>query len=67
MKWKPLLWIYNFYAVVLFVALMLPVFLFALPVSLFGHVRGGNLIYKGLQIVGGCLVYIHFYSAEKYL
>ena len=50
MKWKPLLWIYNFYAVVLFVALMLPVFLFALPVSFFGHVRGGNLIYKACRL-----------------
>ncbi len=50
MMWKPLLWIYNFYAVVLFVALMLPVFLFAVLVSFLGNVRGGSLIYKACRL-----------------
>ncbi len=50
MKWKPLLWIYNIYAVVLFVALMFPVFLFAVPVSFFGNINGGNLIYKACRL-----------------
>ena len=50
MKWKPLLWIYNVYAVVLFVALMFPVFLFAVPVSFLGNIRGGNLIYKACRL-----------------
>ena len=50
MKWKPLLFIYNLYAVVLFVALMIPVFLFAVPVSFLGNIRGGNLIYKACRL-----------------
>lgn len=50
MKWKPLLLIYNIYAVVLFVALMIPVFLFAVPVSFFGNIKGGNLIYKACRL-----------------
>src|SRR5687768_18325797 len=50
MKWKPLLFIYNLYAVVLFVALMIPVFLFAVPVSFLGNIRGGNLIYKACSL-----------------
>ena len=45
-----MLWIYNVYAVVLFMALMLPVFLFALPVSFLGNIRGGNLIYKACRL-----------------
>jgi 1-acyl-sn-glycerol-3-phosphate acyltransferase len=52
MKWKPLLFIYNLYAVILFVLLMLPVFLFAVPVSFLGNIRGGNLIYKACQLWG---------------
>jgi 1-acyl-sn-glycerol-3-phosphate acyltransferase len=50
MKWKPLLWIYNFYAVVLFIVLMLPVFLFAVPVSFLGNIRGGNLIFRACRL-----------------
>ena len=49
MKWKPLLFIYNLYAVVLFVALMLPVFLLALAASFLGNIKGGNLIYKACR------------------
>ena len=49
MKWKPLLLLYNLYAVVLFVILMVPVFLFAVPVSFLGHIKGGNLIYKACR------------------
>src|SRR5215216_6684327 len=51
-KWKPLLWLYNLYAVVLFIVLMIPVFLFALPVSFLGNIRGGNLIYKACRMWG---------------
>jgi len=52
MKWKPLLWLYNLYAVILFIALMIPVFLFALPASFLGNIRGGNLIYKACRLWG---------------
>lgn len=50
MMWKPLLWLYNVYAIVLFLILMVPVFLFAVPVSFFGNIRGGNLIYKACRL-----------------
>ena len=52
MKWKPLLFLYNLYAVVLFVLLMLPVFLFAVTVSFMGNIKGGNLIYKACRLWG---------------
>lgn len=42
---KPLHFIYVVYAFALFVALMIPVFLWALVASLFGRVKGGNLVY----------------------
>jgi len=38
--------LYALYAMVLFVALMIPVFLWALVASLFGRIRGGNLLYR---------------------
>jgi 1-acyl-sn-glycerol-3-phosphate acyltransferase len=43
---KPLQWLYSFYALALFVALLLlqmPVFMLA---SLFGKIRGGNILYR---------------------
>lgn len=43
---KPLQWLYCLYAFVWFIVLMIPVFLFAVPVSFMGNIRGGNLIYK---------------------
>lgn len=52
MKWNPLLWLYNLYAVVVFVILMLPVFLFAVPVSFLGNIKGGNLIYRSCMLWG---------------
>ena len=42
---KPLHFLYVIYAFVLFAALMIPVFLWALVASLFGKIRGGNLVY----------------------
>lgn len=38
-------WIYVFYALILFGALLIVVFVLALPVSLLGETRGGNAIY----------------------
>jgi 1-acyl-sn-glycerol-3-phosphate acyltransferase len=51
-KWKPLLWLYNLYALSWFVLLMIPVFLFAIVASFFGNIRGGNLIYKACRVWG---------------
>jgi 1-acyl-sn-glycerol-3-phosphate acyltransferase len=50
MKWNPLLWLYNVYAVIWFVVLMIPVFVFAVPVSFLGNIKGGNLIYKACML-----------------
>lgn len=47
-----LLWLYNVYALILFVVLMIPVFLFAVPVSFLGNMLGGNLIYKACRLWG---------------
>jgi 1-acyl-sn-glycerol-3-phosphate acyltransferase len=51
-KWNLLLWLYNLYALSWFVLLMIPVFLFAIVASFFGHIRGGNLIYKACRVWG---------------
>ena len=44
--WKPFQILYCIYAMLLFVALMIPVFLWALLVMPLGRIRGGNLIYR---------------------
>ena len=44
---KPFQILYVVYAFVLFVALMIPVFIWALLVLPFGRIRGGNLVYYG--------------------
>lgn len=41
-----LLLLYNIYALLLFIALMLVVFPFVIAASFFGNIRGGNLIYR---------------------
>lgn len=43
----PLRMLYVVYAFSLFVVLMLPVFLWSLFATLFGRIKGGNLVYKG--------------------
>lgn len=47
---KPLHFLYLVYAFALFLALMIPVFLWALVASLFGKIRGGNLVYYGCTV-----------------
>lgn len=44
---KPLQRLYAVYAIVVFVALMIPVFIWSLLVLAAGRIRGGNLIYYG--------------------
>lgn len=43
---KPLQWIYCIYAFAMFILTMLLVFPFVLVASLFGIIRGGNMIYR---------------------
>jgi 1-acyl-sn-glycerol-3-phosphate acyltransferase len=49
---KPLQWIYCIYAVLLFVGIMLLLFPFVLIASLFGIIKGGNMIYRLCMLWG---------------
>lgn len=42
---KPFHFLYVVYAFLLFVVLMIPVFIWSLIVSMFGKIKGGNLVY----------------------
>lgn len=44
---KPFQLLYVLYATTLFVALMIPVFVWSLVALGFGRIRGGNLVYRG--------------------
>jgi 1-acyl-sn-glycerol-3-phosphate acyltransferase len=47
---KPLQLIYVIYAFCLFLVLMIPVFLWALFATLFGRIRGGNMVYSACVV-----------------
>lgn len=47
---KPLQLLYVLYAFVLFFIFMIPVFLWSLFVSLFGKIRGGNLVFSACMV-----------------
>lgn len=49
---KPLRVLYSLYAFVLFIALMIPVFVWSLFVIPFGKIRGGNMLYKACMLWG---------------
>jgi len=51
---NPLRWLYCFYAVLLFVVLMLLVMPFVIVGSLFGKIKGGNFVYRVCMIWGDC-------------
>lgn len=48
--WKPLQWLYWCYALLLFVALMIPVFIWSLIALTQGRIKGGNLIYAACKV-----------------
>jgi 1-acyl-sn-glycerol-3-phosphate acyltransferase len=54
---KPLQILYVIYAFVLFVALMIPVFIWSLLVLPFGRIKGGNLVYSA------CIVWADIWFA----
>ena len=68
---RPCQLLYVFYAIALFVILMLPVFLWALIAFLFGRIKGGNLVYYGCVVwadVWFLLIFIrhkNIYRGEK--
>ena len=47
---NPLQLLYAVYAVVTFLLLMIPVFLWALLVTPFGRIKGGNLVYAACTV-----------------
>jgi 1-acyl-sn-glycerol-3-phosphate acyltransferase len=47
---KPLRLLYVVYAFALFIALMIPVFLWSLLASRFGKIKGGNLVYYACMV-----------------
>ncbi len=49
---KPLQWLYSFYAFLIFTALMLLVFPFAIIATFFGRLRGGNWVYRLCMLWG---------------
>ena len=59
---RPLQLLYVIYAFIVFVALMIPVFVWALLVIPFGKIKGGNLIYMGCMVwadIWFALIFIH--------
>jgi 1-acyl-sn-glycerol-3-phosphate acyltransferase len=55
---KPFQIIYCIYASVCFVALMLVIFPFAIGVSFFGRITGGNAIYRLCMLWGDCWFFL---------
>jgi len=43
---KPLQWIYSIYAFITFIAIMLLILPFAFIASLFGRIKGGNMMIR---------------------
>lgn len=43
---KPLLWLYNIYAIAVFIVIMLLIFPFTIIASFFGRIQGGNMIMR---------------------
>jgi 1-acyl-sn-glycerol-3-phosphate acyltransferase len=54
MKWflRLFQWLYCMYALILFVAIMILIFPFVIIASFFGHIRGGNLIWRLCMLWG---------------
>lgn len=60
---RPFQWIYSIYSAILFIAIMLLIFPFALIAPLFGRIRGGNMILFLCRIwadIWFFLVFIYF-------
>lgn len=49
---RPFQWLYCIYAVILFVGIMLLIFPFVIIASFFGHIKGGNMIFRLCQFWG---------------
>ena len=58
---KPFQLLYVIYACAMFVALMIPVFIWSLLVLPFGRIKGGNLVYYG------CIVWADIWFALVFI
>lgn len=57
---KPLRWLYVVYALLLFIVLMIPVFIWSVVVLPLGRIRSGNLIYCACMLWGDVWFFLIF-------
>lgn len=57
---KPFQWLYTFYAFLLFLAIMLIIFPFAVLSGFFGRIRGGNMIFRLCMLWADCWFFLIF-------
>ena len=63
---KPFQWLYCIYALLLFVGIMLLLFPFMLVASLFGRIKGGNMIYRICMFWGDIWFFLIFIYHRNY-
>lgn len=63
---RPLQWLYCIYALVLFVGIMLIFFPLMLIASLFGRIKGGNMIYRLCMLWGDIWFFLIFIYHRNY-
>ena len=63
---KPFQWLYSIYALVLFIGIMLLLFPFVIIASLFGRIRGGNIIYRLCMLWGDTWFFLVFIWHKNY-
>lgn len=64
---KPFHWLYNIYALLVFVAIMLLIFPFVVAASFLGRIRGGNIIFKLCSIWADLwFLFIFIYTKRIY-
>lgn len=62
---KPLQWLYNIYAFLTFVAIMLLIFPFVIIASFFGRIRGGNMILRLCMLWGDIWFFLVFIYTKR--
>ena len=62
---KTLHFLYVIYAFTIFAALMLPVFVWAMFASLFGKIKGGNLVYYACTLWADIWFPLIFIESER--
>ena len=67
MKWllRPFQWLYSVYALITFVTIMILIFPFVIIASFFGHIRGGNMIWRLCMLWGDIWFSLIFIRAKR--